>query len=218
MQAVLLLAAGLVAAFLLGSVPWGLVISQGIYHRDLRSVGSGNVGTTNAIRALGKVGGYMVFVLDFAKGILSGLVGMLCAWCAAKQGWAVPFDPVIWQQICLAACVLCCCLGHVFSPWLHFKGGKGIACSAGCLGVAFGIVPLVVLVIIFATVVFFSKYVSLGSVCCAVAAAIMTPVVYWGNPIAIACILATVAVIIWAHRENIARLRSGTERKIGQRV
>lgn len=78
----LLVAAGLfVAAFLLGSIPFGLIISKVFYHTDLREHGSGNIGTTNAIRTMGKVGGYAVFVLDFGKGLLSGVL----AWAFSMQ-------------------------------------------------------------------------------------------------------------------------------------
>ena len=84
MQIALPIAGVFVAAFLLGSVPWGLVISKVFFHKDLREEGSGNIGTTNAIRSMGKVGGYAVFVLDFGKGVLSGFIGL---WVAQALGF-----------------------------------------------------------------------------------------------------------------------------------
>ena len=81
----------LVIAFLLGSVPWGLVISKVFYGKDLREEGSGNIGTTNAIRSMGKVGGYAVFVLDFGKGLLSGFIGLSIAQAAGMD----PSDPAV---------------------------------------------------------------------------------------------------------------------------
>ena len=200
MNSVIKLLLCVAGSYLVGNISPATLIGKA-YGVDIKKVGSGNAGTTNVLRTLGYGPAALTLVIDILKGFLAVRIGLNAG-----------------NLLCGELCFLAVVLGHVYPVFFHFKGGKGIACSAGCLGVAFGIVPLVVLVIIFATVVFFSKYVSLGSVCCAVAAAIMTPVVYWGNPIAIACIFATVAVIIWAHRENIARLRSGTERKIGQRV
>ena len=132
----LLVAAGLfVAAFLLGSIPFGLIISKVFYHTDLREHGSGNIGTTNAIRTMGKVGGYSVFVLDFGKGLLSGVL----AW--AFSTWFLPgggFEPgaLVTYDTMLAVAFLGCTWGHIFCPWLGFKGGKGIAVAVGCLFVA----------------------------------------------------------------------------------
>ena len=123
----LLVAVGLfVAAFLLGSIPFGLIISKVFYHTDLREHGSGNIGTTNAIRTMGKVGGYAVFVLDFGKGLLSGVL----AW--AFSSWFLPgggFEPgaLVTYDTMLAVAFLGCVWGHIFCPWLGFKGGKGIA-------------------------------------------------------------------------------------------
>ena len=129
----MLVAAGLfVAAFLLGSIPFGLIISKVFYHTDLREHGSGNIGTTNAIRTMGKVGGYAVFVLDFGKGLLSGVL----AW--AFSSWFLPgggFEPgaLVTYDTMLAVAFLGCVWGHIFCPWLGFKGGKGIAVAVGCL-------------------------------------------------------------------------------------
>ena len=167
MNSVLLAIAVLVISFLLGSIPWGLVISKVFYHKDLREVGSGNIGTTNAIRALGKVGGYAVFVLDFLKGILSGLVAMAACWFLLPGGGLEPgFEPSYWTMMGIA--FLGCIAGHVFTPWLGFRGGKGIACGVGCMFITFG--PLVALmeIALFAILVVATRHVSAGSLAAAV--------------------------------------------------
>lgn len=144
------LALSFAVSFLLGSIPWGVIVSKLAYHKDIRDEGSGNIGTTNAFRAMGKVGGALVFVLDFGKGLLSG---WLAFWFwAPLAGWAeidyslagatlpatVEGLPVDAGALALALAFAGCTLGHIFSPWLKFKGGKGIAVAAACLVFVFG--------------------------------------------------------------------------------
>ena len=134
----LLVAAGLfVAAFLLGSIPWGLVISTVFFHTDIRQHGSGNIGTTNAMRTIGKAGGAAVFVLDFGKGLLSGVLAWAFSQYLLPGAGLVPGAPVSHDTM-LAVAFLGCTWGRIFSPWLKFKGGKGIAVAVGCLFVTFG--------------------------------------------------------------------------------
>ena len=136
------LALSFAVSFLLGSIPWGVIVSKLAYHKDIRDEGSGNIGTTNAFRAMGKAGGALVFVLDFGKGLLSG---WLAFWFwAPLAGWAeidyslagatlpatVEGLPVDAGALALALAFAGCTLGHIFSPWLKFKGGKGIAVAA----------------------------------------------------------------------------------------
>ena len=199
----------LIIAFLLGSVPWGLVISKVFYGKDLRDEGSGNIGTTNAIRSMGKVGGYAVFVLDFGKGLLSGFVGV---WVANAFGL-----DVTGVQVATAVAFFGCVYGHIFSPWLGFKGGKGIAVAIGCLFVTFGPVASVIELLIFAVLVVATRYVSVGSIAAALACPFLALWVLWGNwPAIVLCAIAGLTVV-WAHRGNFARLREGTERRIGDK-
>ncbi|MBQ3300914.1 MAG: glycerol-3-phosphate acyltransferase [Eggerthellaceae bacterium] len=198
-----------VVSFLLGSVPWGLVISKVFYNKDLRNEGSGNIGTTNAIRALGKIGGYGVFVLDFAKGLLSGF---LATTFASMLGMDVHGTQIM-QMLAFAGCIW----GHVFSPWLGFKGGKGSAVAVGCLVTTFGPLTAWLELALFAVLVVATKYVSVGSIAAAAINPVFALVVYWGNPVAIAFAWAAAITIVWAHRGNIQRLRSGTESKIGKK-
>lgn len=196
-----------VIAFALGSVPWGLVISKVFYGKDLREEGSGNIGTTNAIRSMGKVGGYAVFVLDFGKGLLSGFIAL---WISQ----AVGFDDAM-RGVALAVAFWGCTWGHIFTPWLNFKGGKGIAVAIGCLFVTFGPIGAIIELAIFAVLVATTKYVSVGSMASALACPFLALWIYWGNwPAWAICTLAGLTVF-WAHRGNLARLRAGEERRLG---
>ena len=206
-QHALIIVAIFAIAFLLGSIPWGVVISKVFYHKDLRNEGSGNIGTTNAIRSMGKVGGYAVFVLDFGKGVLAGLIGL---WISQACG----FDDVS-RGIAVSAAFLGCTWGHIFSPWLKFKGGKGIAVAVGCLFVTFGPGGALLELAIFIVLVALTKYVSVGSMAAALACPLIALYFYWGNWPAWALCAITGLTVFWAHRGNLARLRAGEERRLG---
>ena len=213
----LLVAAGLfVAAFLLGSIPFGLIISKVFYHTDLREHGSGNIGTTNAIRTMGKVGGYAVFVLDFGKGLLSGVL----AWAFSMQflpGGGLEPGALVTYDTMLAVAFLGCVWGHIFCPWLGFKGGKGIAVAVGCLFVTFGWIGACLELLIFIVLVVATKRVSVGSIAAAAACPFFALYFFWGDWLAwLFCTVAGLTVV-WAHRENIKRLRAGTESRIGDK-
>lgn len=214
MQDVLAVALLFVTTFLLGSIPFGLVISKVFYHTDLRQHGSGNIGTTNAIRAMGKVGGYAVFVLDFGKGLLSGVLAWLFSWWLLPGAGLVP-DTSVGYGVMLAVAFLGCVWGHIFSPWLGFKGGKGIAVAVGCLFMTFGPIGACVELVIFIVIVVVTKYVSLGSIAAAAACPFLALYFFWGDwPAVLICSVAGLTVL-WAHRENMARLRAGTESRVG---
>lgn len=218
-------------AFLLGSIPWGVVISRVFYHTDVREHGSGNIGTTNAMRTLGKVGGSAVFLLDFGKGVLAGVIAVLFAgqvitdmsavreFCIATGITGPTPDDSAAQfrlmQVCLTVAFLGCIWGHIFSPWLGFKGGKGIAVAVGCLLSTFGLVGAAIELLIFVVLVATTKYVSVGSIAAAVVCPFLALFFFGGNSIAIVLCFIAAITVIWAHRENIARLRAGNENKIG---
>lgn len=204
-----------VVAFLLGSIPSGVIISKVFFHTDIRDHGSGNIGTTNAMRALGKKGGAAVFLLDFGKGLVSGLIGMGIAWNLLPGGGVAPGAVITYQTI-MAVATMGCTLGHIFSPWLKFRGGKGIATAIGALFVAFG--PLgacIELFVIFGILVAVTRYVSVGSIVSAAACPFIAAALFWGEWPAIIMYGIVGATVVWAHRENIKRLLSGTERRIG---
>ena len=201
-----------VAAFLLGSIPWGLIISKVFYHTDIREHGSGNIGTTNAMRTMGKKGGAAVFLLDFGKGIASGFIGMGAT--SFLTGSFVSYETL------LGIATMGCTLGHIFSPWLGFKGGKGIAVAVGCLFVTFGWQGACLELLIFAVLVIATRYVSLGSVAAAVACPFFAAYYFLFAtfaPLAWLCTTVAALTVVWAHRENIDRLRHGCERRIGDK-
>lgn len=205
-----------VVCFLLGSIPWGVVISKAFYHTDIRQHGSGNIGTTNAMRTLGKKGGAAVFVLDFCKGLLAGALPLVACWLFVPGGGLTDGSPLsyaTYQGIAFLACVW----GHIFSPWLKFKGGKGIAVAVGSLFFTFGPVGALVELAVFIVVVALTRYVSAGSLAAAVACPFVSLWFFWGAWPAWACCTVAALTVIWAHRSNIARLRAGTESRIGQK-
>jgi acyl phosphate:glycerol-3-phosphate acyltransferase len=187
-------------SFLLGAIPFGLVIARLHSGVDLRRTGSGNIGATNVARTLGIKYGMLALILDMAKGFLP-------AWGAchfyAGETALVPFEA--------AGAGLAAFLGHVYSPFLHFKGGKGVATT---LGVLLAIMPAVLIpaLAIFLVVVAVTGFVSAGSLA---ATLIMPPAAYvlgysfwaWGMALIVA------VVIFIRHRENIGRLRRGEENK-----
>lgn len=197
-----------VITFLLGSIPWGVVISNLAFKKDIRSEGSGNIGTTNAMRTLGKVGGVAVFVLDFGKGVLSGYLGWVASGAFVADGAPAAYLAL---PLAFAGCVY----GHVFCPWLGFKGGKGIAVAVGALFFVMGPIPTLIEIAVFAVLVVATRYVSVGSLAAAVLCPFMGLWVYWGHWAAVAIITIAALLVIWAHRGNIARLRAGTENRIG---
>ena len=219
-----------IVPFLLGSIPWGVIVSKLAFHKDLRDEGSGNIGTTNAMRALGKVGGAAVFLLDFGKGVLSG---WLAAWVFAPRAlWAAAEvigtahpEYSIWPPVAslgaahlaLALAFAGCTLGHIFSPWLKFRGGKGIAVAAACLLFVYGPVGFFIEIAVFALGILVTRCVSVGSIAAAAICPLLGLYYFWGHWIAWVIIAATALVVIWAHRANIQRLRAGTENKIGSK-
>lgn len=196
------------ATFLLGSVPWGLIISKAFFHTDIREHGSGNIGTTNAMRTMGKKGGAAVFLLDFGKGIASGFIGLAAASmlsCGLLSGEGL-----------MGVATMGCTLGHIFSPWLGFKGGKGIAVAIGALFVCWGpAAACIELFAIFAVLVLLTRYVSVGSIASAALCPVIAAFLFWGDWLAIFCYFVTGATVVWAHRGNIERLRAGNERRVG---
>ena len=200
-------------AFLLGSVPWGLIISRIFFHTDIREHGSGNIGTTNAMRSLGKVGGSAVFILDFGKGLLSAFIGLGAYNMLADAGVVT----LVSHDLMLALVTTGAVFGHIFSPWLGFHGGKGVAVAIGALFVTFGIPGAILELVIFGVLVAATRYVSVGSIVSAAACPFLALYFLMGDIPAIICCVITGSVVVWAHHENIARLKQGTERRIGDK-
>lgn len=192
-----------VASYLLGSIPFGFIAGK-ICGIDIRTKGSGNIGATNVLRVLGKKWGYVVFFLDFLKGILPVLLAL--AW-----GRSIGVNPASTPGALAALCAL---LGHSFPVWLGFKGGKGIASSAGVIVGLFGIGAF--LFCLGSWLLFFSitRFVSVASIAAAIAVPLSVSVLYFMHrsdwlTLLVACLMCVLA--IWRHRSNIMRLRAGTE-------
>ena len=199
------LAGLLVGSYLLGSIPFGYLAGR-LRGIDIRKVGSGNVGATNVVRVLGKRYGYPVFALDVLKGFGAVKIAMLIA-PGRPQEWNSP-------EILGILAAISSVFGHLYPPWLKFKGGKGVATSAGAL---LALTPIAMLtgLAIWIIVFWLTRYVSLASIIAAVALPIVILVFSSedqnkGKPLfyASACVAA---VIIWRHRSNLSRLIRGTE-------
>jgi glycerol-3-phosphate acyltransferase PlsY len=191
-----------VLGYLLGSIPFGYIMARarGI---DIREHGSGNIGATNVTRTIGKGAGVFVFICDASKGLAAVQFGTLLTHHTTAE----------------IVGAICAIVGHNFPVWLKFKGGKGIATSAGAL---IGLVPYPTLVaaLVWAAVFFTTRYVSLASI----AAAISLPLAVWGlihfahhgNMILVWFSVLVAVLAVWRHRGNIARLLNGTENRFGR--
>ena len=211
-----------IAAYLLGSIPFGFLVAKakGV---DIRNVGSGNIGATNAMRVLGKPAGILVLLLDALKGFGACFLGALIYSYYFHQfsglHSTVDFIPLPSQEGMehfLIIAGIFAVLGHNYPCWLKFKGGKGIATTAG---VYLALAPwaLLVALIVFILAVLITRYVSVGSI----AAAFALPVTVWimspGNPFLGIVTTALGLMAIYKHRSNIKRLMAGTENRLGKK-
>lgn len=195
----------LAAAYLLGSIPFGLLISRLLGGPDLRKSGSGNIGATNALRSGGFVVGLSTLALDIAKGAAGCLL-------AAK----IAGPPEGWSPWLAGAIIAAPVLGHCFPLWLGFRGGKGVATAAGVLAVSEPLV-LAAAAVAFLALALPTRYVSLGSMAAAVASALAA--VWMEGLSSLSAGVAVVAlVVLIRHRENISRLLGGREGKLGRRA
>ena len=204
----MILALAALLGYLLGAIPFGLIIGRLTRGIDLREFGSHRTGATNALRTLGAKWAALVFILDVAKGVAAVLLARtlfagdpLVEWAAAVAGFAA-------------------IVGHNWSVFIRFTGGRGVATSAGAMG-AMSFWTLLVLAPIVIGVIWRTRYVSLGSIIGSLLAPIVTAIL-WAVDLAsvpaIAYALASGLLVTAAHGDNIARLRAGTERKIGQKA
>ena len=192
-----------IASFLIGAIPWGYVAGKASRGIDLRTVGSGGTGATNVLRTLGPRASALVAVLDILKGVLPVVFAR-----------AVGFDGA-W----VAAAAVAAVAGHCWSPFIGFKGGKGVATGAGA---AIALFPQVLLIVpVMALVVWTTKYVSLGSLTAAGLATLLAVayaaagILDWVSAVAILGISGIIAI---RHEGNIRRLLNGNERRIGQKI
>lgn len=218
-------------AFLLGSIPFGLIIAKakGI---DIRQHGSGNIGATNVLRVIGKKYGITCLLLDALKGFIPVAIAVNLIQITGRpiqvplglqEAWTLHFasGDALKAQLAHIITALCAVLGHNYSPWVGFKGGKGIATSAGVL---LALMPFAVLLLLIVWVILFltTRYVSVASIG---ASAVLPLMTLWGSwhhgriqdgtwnkPLFALTLLIAVSAI-WKHRANIQRLRAGTENR-----
>ncbi|MES2983491.1 MAG: glycerol-3-phosphate 1-O-acyltransferase PlsY [Verrucomicrobiota bacterium] len=227
-----------VLAFLLGSIPFGLFIAKakGI---DIRQHGSGNIGATNVFRVVGKKYGLSCLLLDALKGFIPVVIALNLVPVEGRESLfhlsfldSFAMNPAADQftaQLVHVITALAAVLGHNYSPWIGFKGGKGIATSAGVL---IGLMPAAVLVllVIFIAVLALTRYVAVASITAAICLPVLTHLGArfhkneagislweageWNKPLFFFTLIIGI-LAVWKHRTNIRRLRDGTESKFG---
>ena len=206
-----------IAAYLLGSVPTGFLVARarGI---DIRAAGSGNIGATNAMRVLGKPAGIFVLLMDALKGYVAcaWLPPLIFNWLAPHySGLFVDFkiQPVELQVRFHVVAGIFAVLGHNYTCWLKFKGGKGIATSAGVY-LALAPLPLLIAMVVFILALLATRYVSVGSMAAAVA---LTAAVWMLTPhnVLLGIVTTVLGVLaIYKHKGNLQRLAAGTESRL----
>lgn len=198
-------------AYLFGSFPAGYFAGR-LSGVDIRSQGSGNIGATNVLRVVGKRWGYAVFAVDAFK----GFAAVRLAFFLAQR---IPSAQLYADYFAILAAILCI-VGHTFPVWLRFKGGKGVATSAGAV---FGLMPLAAVTIFLIWVIVFetTRYVSVASMVAAVSLPAVV-VVLWRWQIVEGAVLiyfsAVIAILVlWRHRSNFSRLLKGTEQRFSRK-
>ena len=188
-------ALSVVLAYLIGTIPFGLIVVKLTTGKDVRESGSGNIGATNVLRTTGRLAGVLTLVLDIAKAFFA-------VWLADR----LSNGAVLWMSLAALAVLL----GHAFPVWLKFQGGKAVASFVGAFAYLTP-VPLLAVIVIFVALVAWTRYLSLGSI----VAAGLFPLACWmilhpESPVVIVAIAAAV-LIIWRHKPNIQRIRAGNE-------
>ncbi|MDE2305676.1 MAG: glycerol-3-phosphate 1-O-acyltransferase PlsY [Gammaproteobacteria bacterium] len=193
-------------AYLLGALLGSLVLGR-LRGVDIRSMGSGNAGATNAMRTQGKAFGLAVFVLDALKGTLAA------AWLPT---WHLPYigaDPSVSRTWLELACAVAVVVGHVYPVWFGFRGGKGAATIVGVMA-AIAPILLVPMILVWLLVVMTTGYVGLATMLAGVAATAASWFLVPGNRALLGFCALLTAFVIYTHRGNIARMRSGSEHRV----
>jgi glycerol-3-phosphate acyltransferase PlsY len=196
-----------IAAYLIGSIPTGYLVAKakGI---DIQKAGSGNIGATNTFRVLGKPAGIFVLIVDCAKGFFAVGLDYFISKTFGTTGYEIEIHRILAGIFVV--------LGHNYTCWLKFKGGKGIATTAGVY-LALAPVALGIALSVFILAILITRYVSVGSIIAAVA----LPIAVWftnGNLFLRIVTIALGAMAIFKHRKNIQRLMAGTESRIGKKT
>lgn len=202
-MAIVILLIGIISAYLIGSIPTAYIFGRLFKGIDIRQFGSGNVGATNAFRVIGRLPGLIVLALDILK-------GYICATYIAA--FFMYISPVKRPELYMVLTGMAAIAGHNWSVFLKFKGGKGVATSAG---VVIGLIPKIFWLgfLVWATVFLVTGYVSLASILASLSVPILTLI--FGEPVETVIFLSILCLVItYRHRSNIRRLRDGEERRI----
>lgn len=184
-----------ILAYILGSIPFAYIIGKYFHKSDIRTLGSGNVGSTNVLRNYGKKAAIATLILDVLKGYIGVFIGKKLA---GYDGVCLTFILVV--------------IGHMYSIFLKFKSGKGVATSAGAMLFINPMILLIALVVFLLTVAI-TKMVSLGSILAVISALVLSYINYWPTKLFWAIVLICF-LIIFKHRSNIQRMINGEESKI----
>ncbi len=205
MPAPVLVAATFLLAYFLGAIPTALWVGKLFYSLDIRQHGSGNSGATNTFRVLGKRAGTGVLTFDILKGFLAAFL----AYALLRQGLIAP-DAIVRTQLALG---LTAVLGHIYSVFAGFKGGKGVA---SLLGVVLGVAPLpaVGCVLVFLALLWLTSYVSVSSMTSAAMFPVLVGLLGPRDPWLFGFGVLVTLLVLYTHRQNIGRLRAGTESKV----
>jgi len=188
-----------VLGYLFGSIPFALLLTRplGI---DLRAAGSRNVGAANVLRTAGVAPAVAVMLLDTLKGAVAVLVARL----------------MTGNLIVVTTAGLAAIVGHVYPAWLHFRGGKGVAASAGVFAMLAPYATAIAALVFVGTIVV-TRFISAGSIAGALALAVAAAAGHAPAPVVVGAVLAAI-LVVHRHRENVSRLLAGTERRIGLRL
>jgi acyl phosphate:glycerol-3-phosphate acyltransferase len=196
----------LLVAYLLGTLLGSLILGR-LRGVDIRSMGSGNAGATNALRTQGKLFGFLVLVIDIAKGVVA------VAWLPAAVLPAVGIDPDLPRAWLTVACGFAVIVGHVYPVWFGFRGGKGAATVVGVVA-ALELRLLAPMLLTWIVVLLLTGYVGLATMLSAVALAAAVCVIEPNNIPLLSFCAAVALFIIYTHRSNIARMRAGQENRV----
>ena len=192
--------AAVVIAYLVGGIPFGLIIVRLMTGSDVRESGSGNIGATNVLRTTGRLAGVLTLLLDVGK-------GFACVWLASVMtGGSEAWTSEAW----MSAAAFAVMAGHAFPVWLQFHGGKAVAT---CVGAFLYLTPLPVLAItiLFVLLIVSTGYLSLGSIAGAGLLPVACLIILHPEWPVLASATAAAVLVIWRHKDNISRIRSGTE-------
>ncbi len=201
-----------VAAYLIGSISFAIIFTKIFAKKDVRTVGSGNAGTTNTFRAAGKKVGILTFICDFLKGTLSAYLGKIIFEYIFNSTGDPMYSPIYGAYICGLACMI----GHIFPLFFEFRGGKGVATGAGIF-LAFCPIATAIGLLLFAISLLITKTVSVSSLVGTVSVVICALIMYDKSSLFLPQMIMAVIIgliIIIKHKDNIVRIINGEERKI----